>query len=71
MNFEEIWVQLKKRQPRLADEAGSVVFTVPAFRSLLKQVHTQGEKQGEAKASEGLSHPFEEIFGSNFSKGKK
>ena len=42
MTFDELWKELVKQQPRLAQGSETIMFSVTGFRLILKQVYDEG-----------------------------
>jgi len=51
MTFQEIWQQLCRKRPLLADDDSIVEFKSINLKSLLRQAYEQGEKAGSASAA--------------------
>lgn len=62
MTFEDIWGQLLRKRPALAESDKVIEFRPAALKMLLEQVYDQGAKAG-AKSPTGSLDPFESILG--------
>lgn len=51
MTFQEIWQQLCRKRPLLADPDSTVEFKSANLKSLLRQAYEQGEKAGRVSGS--------------------
>lgn len=66
MKFEDIWLQLVRKEPALADPTSKLEFTSDNLRKLLRQVYEQGHKMGEEEAKASPADPpdlYSQLFG--------
>lgn len=65
MTFDQIWEQLKRKQPKLEKDDSVVEFTAGNLRRLLRQVYEQGEGSVQRGPTSGFDpmSAFSDIFG--------
>ena len=68
MTFDQIWKQLRQKNPELGLDNAVVEFKAVNLRRLLKQVYEQGEASvpRQATADRDVMGAFNDIFGKTF-----
>lgn len=61
MEFDDIWVQLCRKQPALANPETTVEFKSDNFKTLLRQVCEQGRKSAPADNYATTDDPIDRL----------